>query len=245
MGKQLIIVGADFSAVAIGTAKVLASIAITTPPSKTSYKIGEYFNTSGMVVTATYTDGSSSQITGYTYSPTQFSTIGTQTVTISYTRGGITKTTTTSVSVAEGSGGDTPTPTPEYKWFSDFSDSTKYGAATNEAKASFAGFNQIDSVLTYPAGTITLTKIRFNVYTPGIMTIGLCSLDRKTVDTVTQTVDFSSKVQNLNTAVEFTLTTPLVFNPSEKIPYFGKTTDTGTFGYNENSGPGGMWHHIG
>ena len=70
MGKQLVIIGADFSAVAIGDAKVLSSLAITTPPTKTTYTQGESFDPTGMVVRATYTDGTTSTSINYTYSPT-------------------------------------------------------------------------------------------------------------------------------------------------------------------------------
>ncbi len=43
---------------AITVSKVLTSIEITTPPSRTSYFSGETFSTAGMVVTAHYNDGS-------------------------------------------------------------------------------------------------------------------------------------------------------------------------------------------
>lgn len=75
----------------------LTSIEVTTKPIKISYEAGETFNKSGMVVTAYFDDGSSSVVTGYTYSPTTVS-LGTKTITISYTNEGITKTTTVSVS---------------------------------------------------------------------------------------------------------------------------------------------------
>lgn len=75
--------------------KTLSSIAVTTPPTKTTYTEGESFDPTGMVVTATYTDHSSAPITGYTYSPTGALTVGTTSITISY--GG--KTTTQSITV--------------------------------------------------------------------------------------------------------------------------------------------------
>lgn len=48
------------------TLRALQSIAITTPPSKTTYAQGENFDATGMVVTATYSDGSSTPVTDYT-----------------------------------------------------------------------------------------------------------------------------------------------------------------------------------
>lgn len=48
---------------------VLTGIAVTTPPNKTKYRPGDYFDPSGMVVMAYYDDDTSEIITGYTYSP--------------------------------------------------------------------------------------------------------------------------------------------------------------------------------
>ena len=77
----------------------LESIAITTQPSKTVYEYGDNFASAGMVVRATYSDGATANVTGYTCSPTSLNTVGTQTITVSYTERGITKTTTLSVTV--------------------------------------------------------------------------------------------------------------------------------------------------
>ena len=77
----------------------LESIAITTQPSKTVYEYGDSFASAGMVVRATYSDGVTANVTGYTTSPSTLSKVGEQTVTVSYTERGITKTTTLSVTV--------------------------------------------------------------------------------------------------------------------------------------------------
>ena len=77
----------------------LESIAITTQPSKTVYEYGDSFASAGMVVRATYSDGATANVTGYTYSPTELNTVGTQTITVSYAERGVTKTTTLSVTV--------------------------------------------------------------------------------------------------------------------------------------------------
>ena len=77
----------------------LESISITTQPSKTVYEYGDSFQSAGMVVKATYSDGATANVTGYTYSPTALNTVGTQTITVSYTERGITNTTTLSVTV--------------------------------------------------------------------------------------------------------------------------------------------------
>ena len=84
---------------AITVAKVLDHIAVTTPPSRTSYFSGENFSTAGMMVTAYYTDESSAAVSGYTYSPTGALAAGNNTITISYSEGGVTKTTTQAITV--------------------------------------------------------------------------------------------------------------------------------------------------
>ena len=83
----------------ITVAKVLDRITVTKPPSRTSYFSGEKFSTAGMVVTAHYTDGSSGTASGYTYSPTGALAASNNTITISYSEGGVTKTTTQAITV--------------------------------------------------------------------------------------------------------------------------------------------------
>lgn len=73
---------------------VLERIEITTPPNKTEYTAGETFDSTGMVVTAYYSTGSSEAVTGYTISPSGELTEDVTEVTISYSSGGILKTAT-------------------------------------------------------------------------------------------------------------------------------------------------------
>lgn len=49
--------------------KTLQSIAVTSNPTKTSYKVGEEFSSSGLVVTAIYSDRSTAVVNGYTLNP--------------------------------------------------------------------------------------------------------------------------------------------------------------------------------
>lgn len=81
-------------------APALSSIAVTTAPTDTSYSAGEAFNSTGMVITATYSDGSSKAVTGYTFSPVTALTTSDTTITITYTEGGVTKTTTQAITVS-------------------------------------------------------------------------------------------------------------------------------------------------
>ena len=71
--------------------KTVTSIVITSLPTKTTYEVGDKFDTSGLVVKAYYSDGTNQVVTGYT---TDFdsSIAGTKTVSVSY--GGKTAATT-------------------------------------------------------------------------------------------------------------------------------------------------------
>lgn len=77
----------------------LSAIAVTTKPNKLTYEYGDTLATAGMVVTARYSDSQTKTVTGYSCSPTTFSTIGNQVVTVSYTENGVTQTTTFNVTV--------------------------------------------------------------------------------------------------------------------------------------------------
>lgn len=61
----------------------MTSIKITSPPDKTTYRIGDSFSTSGMEVTGYFSDGTSMVIEGYTCSGYNMNKAGTYTVTVS------------------------------------------------------------------------------------------------------------------------------------------------------------------
>ena len=74
----------------------LSGIAIASNPTKTSYYVGDTLDTTGLKLTATYSNGTTQTITsGFTCTPTALSTAGAQTVTVNY--GGKTATFTVSV----------------------------------------------------------------------------------------------------------------------------------------------------
>lgn len=76
----------------------LASISVTTYPQKTSYLIGEALDLTGLVLTATYSDGSKKTVTeDYSVSGFDSSSAGTKTITVSFDG----KTTTFTVTVKE------------------------------------------------------------------------------------------------------------------------------------------------
>ncbi|MDR2035932.1 MAG: leucine-rich repeat protein, partial [Coriobacteriales bacterium] len=85
----------------------LTNIAVTTSPSKTSYFQGETLSLAGLAITAYYSDSTNKTVTGYTTDPasgTALNNTGTKTVTVTYTEGGVTKTTSFTITVAASSG---------------------------------------------------------------------------------------------------------------------------------------------
>ena len=85
--------------VSVTVKKVLVSIAITTQPNKTVYQYQESLDPTGMVVTATFSDGSTAAVLDYTYPTTNFSTLGRQVMKLEYTYEGVTKSTDLVVTV--------------------------------------------------------------------------------------------------------------------------------------------------
>jgi hypothetical protein len=77
----------------------LIALAVTTNPTKTTYEYGDTLATAGMVITASYSDSKTAAVSGYSCSPTTFSTVGNQVVTVSYTENGVTQTATFNVTV--------------------------------------------------------------------------------------------------------------------------------------------------
>lgn len=82
-------------------AKTLQSISITTPPTKTTYIVGETFNTNGMVVKAVYDNNTKEEITDYTVLNGNNLTLEQTSVTIQYVRNNITKTAIQTITVLE------------------------------------------------------------------------------------------------------------------------------------------------
>ena len=79
----------------------LSSIAVTTAPTKNVYNVGDTFSADGLVVTATYSDGSTAVVTPTSVSAPDMTTAGTKTVTVTYTEGDVTRTATFDITVNE------------------------------------------------------------------------------------------------------------------------------------------------
>lgn len=82
----LLTVVAGFSGTAhADNVAVLNSIIVANNPTKTEYYVGDALDTSGILITAVFSDGTSAGVTsGYTCSPTVLNNPGVQTITVSY-----------------------------------------------------------------------------------------------------------------------------------------------------------------
>ncbi len=87
--------------ITVAKAKTPTSLAITTQPAKTEYKVGETFNPGGMVVTVTYTDKSTAEVQNYNYEPAGKLTENDSFVTITYTENQITRTADVPIKVSK------------------------------------------------------------------------------------------------------------------------------------------------
>ncbi|MGN0546687.1 MAG: leucine-rich repeat protein [Acutalibacteraceae bacterium] len=143
----------------------LESISVKSKPSKTTYAIGESLNTSGLILTAKYSDGSSRLIsTGFTCSGFDSSSEGTKTVTVSY--GGKTATFTVTVS-SSATPGEPSQDTFTVTWIVDGKATTqtyKAGdrivAPANPAKSGYTFKGWTPSVpSTMPAYDLTFTAV--------------------------------------------------------------------------------------
>ena len=83
------------------TPKTLSSIAVKTAPTKTTYEAGDNFDPTGLVITATYSDSSTSDIAypnaGFSFTPTTSAALTTSDVSVTITYGG--KSTSQSITV--------------------------------------------------------------------------------------------------------------------------------------------------
>lgn len=90
------------------TTVTLSSITITKTPTRNTYLEGEKFDKAGMVITATYSDGTKKEITNYTISPSVALKTTDTKVVIYYTENGVTKTVEQKVTVtAKGTSNNT------------------------------------------------------------------------------------------------------------------------------------------
>ena len=128
--------------------KTLESIAVKTPPTKTSYIEGEYFDPTGLVITKTYSDNSTEDVSyasnssGFTFTPSTNIALTVSNVSVTIYLGG--KSTTQAISVtASGSSGE--------------STSVTLTAGTNSQACKVNGTNGIKVGTSSNAGSMTIT----------------------------------------------------------------------------------------
>lgn len=80
-----------FNMVGGGGGIKLTGIAVTTPPTKTSYKHGEQFSSAGMTVRATYSNGATKMVTDFTCLPSRALKFTDEKITVVYAENGITR----------------------------------------------------------------------------------------------------------------------------------------------------------
>ncbi len=86
--------------ITVNPVSALKSIAITTAPTKTTYDEGDVFDPTGMVVTATYVDESTENVTAScTYSPNGALSTSDTEITVSYSENDVTKTAKQTITV--------------------------------------------------------------------------------------------------------------------------------------------------
>lgn len=83
------------------SSKYLVKIEVDTPPTTTEYTVGETFDDTGMVIEATYTDGTTADIANYDYLPAGALALGDDKIEIIYIENGVKRTTTQSITVTE------------------------------------------------------------------------------------------------------------------------------------------------
>lgn len=165
--------------------KVLESIEVTTPPTKTNYNYLESFDPTGMVVTAHFSDGSTAQAAGYTYSSTAFSTLGSQQITIGYTYEDVSKETTLSVTVSAIS---VPIPTqkntPTYDGTSKTPEWNNYDSTKMEMTGDTSGLNAKTNY------TVTFTLAYGYVFPDGTNeAVVTWTINRAVIDAVPEQTD--------------------------------------------------------
>ena len=97
---------------------ITSGIAVTTQPTKTTYYIGEAFDPAGMVVTATFADDTTANVTEDCEFSPQTMAAGTQSVTVTYQRAGVQKTASVAVAVRVLDHIDVTTPPNKTAYFS-------------------------------------------------------------------------------------------------------------------------------
>lgn len=77
----------------------LTAIEVTQKPATLIYEYGDTLQIAGMVVQATYSDGTQNNVSGYQHSPSELNMVGQQTITVTYSENSVTQQDTFQVTV--------------------------------------------------------------------------------------------------------------------------------------------------
>ena len=206
---------------------VLSSISVTTPPAKTSYTEGERFDSTGMVVTATYSDNSRKEVSGYVITPNGDLTTSNRSVTINYTEDGVTKSTTQDITVTkQGSSGSTST-------------LSNIRITTQPTKTTYTEGDRFDTsgmviVANYADGTSkTITNYTVTPsgdLTPSNKTITITYTENGTTKSITQNITVTAKAVNntVNNTVNNNTTKNITNSTNNKNTTKNTSTDNTT-----------------
>ena len=214
--------------------KTLTSIAVKTAPTKTSYTAGEYFDPSGLVITCTYNDSSTADVTyssgnssSFTFSPSTSTALTTSNTSVSITYGG--KSCSQAITVSS-SGGSSDTYSIVFKGNGTSNDSGSAITAENLISSTYYTSNTLVSSCSsadrvYQGKNDTGIKIGYGSG-PGSLTLSILSAAQTSVTKIS--VVSSSYGSDSGTLSLKSGSTTLVssFNPSDGCEYNFSTAST-------------------
>jgi roadblock/LC7 domain-containing protein len=204
--------------------KILSSIAVTTPPTKTIYTIDEILHLDGLMITATYSDDSTVNISDTSkFSITGFNSSAeavNQTVTVSYTESSVTKTASFFVTISN----DSKSPTVTSVTVSPSSTSVARGE-TQAFTATVSGTNSPAETVTWSvSGGANADTVISNI---GVLSVAANESATVLTITATSTVDTTRSGMATVSVISFT------GNVNIKVGFnYGEITITGSDGSN-------------
>ncbi|MFA5443275.1 MAG: endonuclease [Bacilli bacterium] len=194
--KSLYCESYSFTYEPVVASKSLSSIAVTTQPTNKTYTAGQGFNPAGMVVTATYSDSTTADVTGScTYSPNPL-TQGTTSVTVSYTESSVTKTTSvTGITVNAAA--------------ATLSSIAVSGTPTKTTYFDGESFNPAGITVTATYSDSSTANVTSScTYTPNPLTQGTSSVTVSYTEGTTKTATVSGLTVNANNVESISIKTP-------------------------------------
>lgn len=207
-------------------AVTLSSITLDTSNVQTTFSVGDTFNYTGLVVTAHYSDSSSSTVTPTSVSSPSMSTTGNKTVTVTYTENAVSKTATYSITVNSN---------PSISWTAPtinvYSGSTLSGSDVNAWAVTYNDGAGHQIVLTYSQLTVKL----------GGTTISIPHTWSASDDGKTLTATYNSFITNASSAVQVTQSVNTITKTSEPSEITSNLTFTAACGGSGTADHGETW----